>query len=96
MKQNPNLVQDMMQAVQTAQRQPVASPSGRREMRGPGIDLSQMLGNPVTSRPEKPPSVSDDLSDLVSIESGDVKDIAVSGGSRKRRRAKKEKNEVSI
>ena len=101
MKQNPNLVQDMMQAVQTAQRQPPASQGGRREMRGPGIDLSQiappgLLGNPMTSRAEKPPSVSDDLSDLVSIESGDVKDIAVSGGSRKRRRAKKEKNEVSI
>jgi hypothetical protein len=101
MKQNPELVQNMMQAVQNAQRQP-QNPSvngGRREMRGPGIDISQMippglLGNPVTSRP--PPSVSDDLSDLVSVESGDTtKDISISG-SKKRRRSKKEQNVVSI
>ena len=97
MKQNPDLVQNMMQAVQRAQA-PAASAGGRREMRGPGIDVTQMippgmLGNPVSSRP--PPSISDDLSDLVSTESGDVKDITVSG-SKKRRKQKKEKAEIVI
>jgi len=98
LKQNPDLVNNMVQAVQNAQKPP-AETGGRREMRGPGINLSQMLPpgllpNPQTSRPPAP-SVSDDLSDLVSIESGDVKDISISG-SKKRRRQKKERNEVSL
>lgn len=98
LKQNPDLVQNMMQAVQTAQKQPPET-GGRREMRGPGIDISQMippglLGNPATTR-GPPPSVSDDLSDLVSVESGETKDISVSG-SKKRRRQKKEQNVVSL
>jgi len=99
LKQNPNLVQDMMQAVQGAQQRGpgvggIPTADGRREMRGPGIDMSQMippglLSNPVSSRPP-PPSVSDDLSDLVSTESGDVKDITVSGGKKRRRQKKAE------
>jgi hypothetical protein len=97
MKQNPDLVANMMQAVQNTKKE--APPGTRREIRGPAIDLSQMmppglLSNPVSSRPPAP-SISDDLSDLVSIESGDVKDISISG-SKKRRRQKKERNEVSI
>lgn len=95
LKQNPDLVQNMMQAVQNAQRPPVQESGGRREMRGPGIDLSQLLPIPQTSRPPAP-SISDDLSDLVSIESGDVKDISINGGSKKRRRQKKEKAEITI
>lgn len=97
LKQNPDLVNNMMQAVQSAARP--QETGGRREMRGPGLDITQMippglLSNPVTSRP--PPSVSDDISDLVSVESGDTtRDISVSG-SKKRRRSKKEKSEITM
>ena len=93
MKQNPDLVKNMISAVQNTAPQnsrvpedptqrPVDS-SGRKEMRGPGLDLSQLMGG--ISMPPPPPMNStaileersdpiqeivdsdDDLSDIVSI-----------------------------
>jgi hypothetical protein len=53
MKQNPDLVQNMMNAVQTtmsngkqpSQPQNNASNGGRHEMQGPGLDISSLMGN---------------------------------------------------
>jgi len=99
MKQNPDLVKNMMQAVQNTQRnngpredtssRPMASPSirgggdgtsSRREMQGPGLDISSLMGGimmppppPMNTKPldtvheviEEEPE--DDMSDIVSV-----------------------------
>jgi hypothetical protein len=51
MKQNPDLMANMMSAVQTTMGNPAAArpppsvnPGGRREMQGPGVDLGAMMG----------------------------------------------------
>lgn len=99
MKQNPDLVKNMMAAVQNTQRnngaredtsaRPMASPvmrgggdgtSARREMRGPGLDISSLMGGimmpppppmntkPLSSVREEPVEVDDDdMSDIVSV-----------------------------
>jgi hypothetical protein len=102
MKQNPDLVKNMMSAVKnTQQRQPgnredptqrpMASPamrgggdgtSSRREMQGPGLDISSLMGGimmppppPMNTKPQSLDTVpeivaegdDDDISDIVSI-----------------------------
>jgi len=99
MKQNPDLVKNMMAAVQNTQRnngaredttaRPMASPvmrgggdgtSARREMQGPGLDISSLMGGimmpppppmntkPLSSVREEPVEVDDDdMSDIVSV-----------------------------
>jgi len=99
MKQNPDLMRNMMDAVQRSQG---AGPgAGDRpdqglrpgEMRGPGMDfgsLMNMMGPPpaIHSRPQR--QEDDDVSDIVSIDAGgDTREVPV-------RRTKKNKKEVSI
>jgi len=100
MKQNPDLVKNMMQAVQNTQRnngpredtssRPMSTPvmrgggdgtSGRREMQGPGLDISSLMGGIMMPPPPpmntKPLSTvqeiqledgnEDDMSDIVSV-----------------------------
>ena len=116
-KQNPDLVKSMMNAVQNTTRQasgpppePVVNPdTGRREMNGPGFDISSLMGG-ITMPPPPPMNTTplqavqeidedDDLSDIVSVSGdstgGEVKEVNVKGG-KGRGRGRKKKNEVTI
>jgi hypothetical protein len=116
LKQNPDLLKNMMSAVQNTQRRPepedpTARPttaSGRREMSGPGLDISSLMGGimmpPLPPMNTKPMIIEEDtesLSDIVSVSGhsvdGDVKDVNLSKTKRGRGRpSKKKTNEVSI
>jgi hypothetical protein len=58
LKQNPSLIQNMVEAVQNTQRSPSGSSeptvdaNGRREMRGPGIDISSLMGGIMMPPPQ--------------------------------------------
>jgi hypothetical protein len=111
LKQNPDLVQNMMQAVKNTQVQQgrredpterSAQTSARREMQGPGLDISSLLGGvmmppmPVsTTMPSVIEEVGDDenMSDIVSVSGGDldVKEVRV-----KAARGGRKKKEVSL
>ena len=116
MRQNPDLMQSMMGAVQNTMQAradgsatpPRNADTGRREMRGPGIDLSSLMGNLSMPMPPQPmntfsgdaeqntmdPIQDDDMSDIVSVTgSEDVRDINV---KTPKRRGRKKKTEVSI
>lgn len=85
-KQNPDLVKNMMAAVQNTTRAPEGPAAdapvggtGQYEMQGPGIDISSLMGGimmppppPMNTTMNKPESMvdDDDMSDIVSI-SGD-------------------------
>jgi hypothetical protein len=85
-KQNPDLVKNMMAAVQNTTRAPEGPATdapvggtGQYEMQGPGIDISSLMGGimmppppPMNTTMNKPESMvdDDDMSDIVSI-SGD-------------------------
>ena len=96
MKENPDLMQNMMDAVKKS-RQP-EPPSDRREMKGPGIDIGSMMGNfppmPMNTRPvfreeQEPQPSEDEVSDIVSVTS-DTKDLTIKTGK------KSKKKEVTI
>ena len=108
LKQNPDLVKNMVDAVQRTQNDPQKQqgpPSaggisaGRHEMRGPGLDLSTLMGGiigpppAVGTRepgPREPPATQDEdaVSDIVSVDFGsDTKEVTV--GAKKRRASKK-------
>ena len=111
MKQNPDLMQNMMSAVQsTMANQGAAAPSGsgggdgRHEMKGPGLDISSLMGGimmppmpPMNtmSQQQRPPPVEeeedDDVSDIVSEQGGDdeIKEVKVTPAKAKRGRKKK-------
>ena len=119
MKQNPDLVKNMMDAVQNTTRNPAGPPpeptidpnTGRREMAGPGFDISSLMGGigmppppPMNTTQLKPvkevaEEEDDDLSDIVSISGestgGELKDVSIKGG-KGRGRGRKKKNEVTI
>ena len=94
MKQNPDLVKNMMSAVQNTQQRPGGvredttqrprgggdGTSSRREMQGPGLDISSLMGGIMMPPPpplntkaqilESVPEVSvedDDISDIISV-----------------------------
>jgi len=110
MRQNPDLMQNMMAAAQSggggALHSPPPEAGERREMRGPGIDLSSLMGSmsmpqPPQSentfrgdiRPPPPPLPEDDMSDIVSVVSDhdtNTRDINVTG---KKRRTRKKKSD---
>ena len=115
-KQNPDLVKSMMSAVQNTTRQPSGPPAepvinpdtGRREMNGPGFDISSLMGG-ITMPPPPPMNTmplqsvqeieeDDDLSDIVSVSGestgGELKEVSLKGT--KGRRGRKKKNEVTI
>jgi hypothetical protein len=117
MKQNPELVKSMVQAVQNTKNNQPAQPqaqattdaSGRREMKGPGFDISSLMGG-IMMPPPPPMNTSlppvrevreeeDDISDIVSVSGdstgGEVRDVSVKP-SKKRGPGRKKKNEVSI
>jgi hypothetical protein len=80
LKQNPDLVKNMMSAVQNTTTQSQVPSDGSYEMQGPGIDISSLMGGimmppppPMNTKPletvrEDPPAIDDDaVSDIVSI-----------------------------
>ena len=93
-KQNPELVQNMMSAVQNTvpksqqQMGETVDASGRREMQGPGLDISSLMGNimmpptPAMSTTSIPPNtnapgdddVDDDISDIAEGDVANTKD----------------------
>jgi len=117
LKQNPDLVKNMMAAVQNTTRAPqepaVDAPvggTGQYEMRGPGVDISSLMGG-IMMPPPPPmnttmsasnPQVdedADDVSDIVSISGestgGEVKEVNVDSAKPKRTRRKK-KTEINL
>jgi hypothetical protein len=98
MKQNPDLMKNMMNAMKNTPPVPQPTEGGRREMKGPGIDFGslmsgfmpppQPMNRPVSVREEEAESVSD----IVSTVSGDIKDVSVS----RPKRASRKKKEVTI
>jgi hypothetical protein len=107
LKQNPDLVKNMVDAVQRTQSEAQQAPpsaggisAGRHEMRGPGMDLSMLMGGiigpppAVGTRepgPREPPATQDEdaISDIVSVDFGsDTKEVTV-GGAKKRKSSKK-------
>jgi hypothetical protein len=119
MKQNPELVKSMVQAVQNTKSNQPAQPqepakfdaNGRREMKGPGFDISSLMGG-IMMPPPPPMNTSslatvrevreedDDISDIVSVSGdstgGEVRDVSLKGGPRKKGLGRKKKNEVSL
>jgi len=102
MKQNPGLMQNMMDAVQRSQpggAGPAAGepPAGglRREMRGPGMDFGSLMGmmGPPQPQMSRPPREEDDVSDIVSIDAGDpdTREVSVKKG-----KGRPKKKEVSL
>lgn len=116
LKQNPDLVKNMMTAVQNTTRSPdqpaVDAPvggTGNYEMRGPGVDISSLMGG-IMMPPPPPMNTStisattqqvddDDISDIVSISGestgGEVKEVNVDTSKPKRTRRKK-KTEINL
>lgn len=109
LKQNPGLAQSMVDAVKNSRPKepPPPAPSstpagdggGRREMQGPGLDLSSLMGGfgmgpppPMTSRPEpveiNEQSNDDDaqsVSDIVSVTDSEIRQVNTGDGAKKRR-----------
>jgi hypothetical protein len=116
MKQNPGLMQNMMSAVQNtvsksdAASSSAAAPGERREMQGPGLDISSLMGNimmppaPPMSTTSLQPQTSidedDDISDIVSIQgdedNGDDEVKEVKMPAAKGRKGRKKKVEINL
>jgi hypothetical protein len=108
-RQNPDLMRNMVDAVQRSQPQQQSgfgSPvndGGRRDMKGPGMDfgsLMSMMGPPpaMMTRPGNHGGDDESVSDIVSIDAGgdpDTREVNLSTDKRKRG-PKAKKKEVSI
>jgi len=116
LKQNPDLVKNMMSAVQNTNRnpgentgEPPIGGTGNYEMRGPGMDISSLMGG-VMMPPPPPmnttlttstPTIEDEdeFSDIVSVSGestgGEVKEVNVDASKPKRVRRKK-KTEINL
>ena len=121
LKQNPDLVKNMMNAVKNTQQRaagsapqdpterpasPVDVRTGRREMKGPGLDISSLMGGimmppimPMNTRVTEVTEEEDDnesVSDIVSISGestgGEVREVKIA----KTRKSKKKINEVTL
>lgn len=105
-KQNPELVQNMMSAVQRTQNSQMQGPPEqglRREMQGPGIDfgsLMNMMGPPPAMNRPVGPRDDESVSDIVSVDLGsETKEVTVPTGQKKRgggRKPKAAKKEISL
>lgn len=99
MKQNPELMKNMVDAVKNAQANRSMATDGPREMRGPGFDIGSILGGfTPPAMPQNTREPADDVSDIVSViesDAGGTKDIRVSTTGKKGR-SKKEKKELSF
>ena len=110
MKQNPDLMRNMVDAVNRSQQGGFGSPiegagqppAGglRREMRGPGMDFGSLMGMmgpapPMQTRPGRPDD--DDVSDIVSVDMGDpdTREVSIGAGPKKRG-PKSKKKEVTL
>lgn len=113
MKDNPELMKSVMEAMVKSQtgapalQQPEGErpptprdASGRREMKGPGIDLGGLMAGFMAppqpaNRPvaPKPSRDEDELSDIVTGQDEEVKDISISS-SEKKTKGKSKKKEV--
>jgi len=107
LKQNPDLVKNMVDAVQRTQSNaqqegppPMGPSAGRHEMRGPGLDLSTLMGGIIGPPPamgtrepgprDQPSNQDDDISDIVSIDFGsDTKEVTIGGAKKGKGRSKK-------
>lgn len=116
MKQNPDLMQNMMSAVQNTMSnqggsQPSSAPGERHEMKGPGLDISSLMGNimmppapPMNTMPQQQNNThiedDDDVSDIVSEKGGDEEDgdeiKEVKVAPTKPRRGRKKKVEINL
>lgn len=117
LKQNPDLVKNMMAAVQNTTRAPqqptVDAPvggTGQYEMRGPGVDISSLMGGimmpppPMNTSPQMVATQQveddDDVSDIVSISGestgGEVKEVNVTGTSKAKKTRRKKKTEINL
>jgi len=106
--QNPDLVKNMMDAVQRTQNQQNQGPPQpglRRDMQGPGMDISALMGMmgppPPQNRPVAPREIEHDMesvSDIVSVDDPSVRDVTLPADKPKRGRKPKTsgKKEVSI
>ena len=110
MKQNPDLMRNMVDAVQRSQpNQGFGSPvegAGqppqqglRRDMRGPGMDFGSLMGMmgpppPLQTRPGGGDDES--VSDIVSVDMGDPDTREVTVGASKKRGPKPKKKEVQL
>ena len=112
MKDNPELMKNMMDALVKSQTPGAPEPqgerpptprdqNGRREMKPPGFDFAGLMGGFMAPpkpdiRPvaQKPAREDDELSDIVSQHDGDLKDISVSTGEKKK--ATRKKKEVVL
>lgn len=102
LKQNPGLAQSMVDAVKGSVPPPPTDTGGRREMQGPGLDLSSLMGGfgmgpppPMTSRPEPIVEVQEgggddaqSVSDIVSTTSTEVREVNTGGEGGKKRRGR--------
>ena len=99
LKQNPDLVKNMMDAVQRTQaasQPPEQATSGRREMKGPAFDMSSLFGMmgpppPMQTREPapKPTPEEDEVSDIVSVDLGsDTREVDIKGGRKKKQKKK--------
>lgn len=122
LKQNPDLVKNMMNAVKNTQQRaagsvpedpterpasPVDIRTGRREMKGPGLDISSLMGGimmppmmPMNTRVTEVVEEEDDnesVSDIVSISGestgGEVREVKI---AKTRKNTKKKINEVTL
>ena len=117
MKQNPDLIKSMMSAVQNTTRNtggpavdaPVGGTSGQYEMKGPGLDISSLMGG--ISMPPPPPMNTtmgtrdqeqedeDDVSDIISVSGdstgGELRQVNVDSSKPKKTRRKK-KTEINL
>jgi hypothetical protein len=88
MKQNPDLVKNMMAAVQNTTRAPTGPPTdgpvggtgaGQYEMQGPGLDISSLMGG-IMMPP--PPPMNTTMAEAPSVDDDDLSDIiSISGDS---------------
>jgi len=95
MKQNPDLVKNMMAAVQNTTRSPTGPPTegpvggtgtGNYEMQGPGVDISSLMGGIMMPPPPPmnttPPQATDASMPSIEEEDDDLSDIvSISGES---------------
>lgn len=114
MKQNPDLMQNMMSAIQNTMGSAAGQPagatgeSGRHEMKGPGLDISSLMGNIMmppappmnTMRQPPPPEEDDDISDIVADEElneneDEIKEVKVST-TKAKRGGRKKKVEINL
>ena len=116
LKQNPDLVKNMMSAVQNtasqAQQPAQDSGDGPYEMKGPGVDISSLMGGimmppppPMNTKPlesvrEDPPMMDDDdnVSDIISIsgESTGGEVKEVNVAGSSGRKRRKKKTEINL